>query len=37
MICEICGKEFDKPHYYKYDKICGDKECFTKVIIYVFN
>lgn len=30
MICEICGKEFDKPQYHTYDKICGDKDCFTK-------
>lgn len=30
IVCEICGKEFDKPHYYEpYDKVCGS-ECFSE-------
>lgn len=30
IICSICGKEFDKPHYYKpFDDVCGSY-CFEE-------
>lgn len=30
IVCEICGKEFDKPHYYEpYNKVCGS-DCFAE-------
>lgn len=32
MICEICGKKFNKPFYHsdEYKNICSSSECFHK-------